>query len=987
MKIRDYNGNIHTIRLPTTAPGGEGEYYMECPVCTPSRKHNHQKEKKMAVNMRKFPHPWRCNHCGEAGYVFTDEDMAHRKIKPLLTFPKDRAPEEKQYAWLKKRSISAATADHFKIRISNENVLQLKTKDPEKKGKWLNKVCVNFPYYEDGLLVNIKYRDNFKNFKLISGATKIFYNIDSIKNQKYAIITEGEPDCMAYHESGLTSVVSVPNGATISQKEKQHYEDTGQLKVFNPLNLEYLDLNIHLFDHLEVIYLATDDDATGIKLRGELARRLGKEKCKFIRFSDYKDDDDGPINDPNQLLMVKGKAILADTLNKAYEFPIENVSTAGDYMDEILSDFDHGRAKGKSTGFKSLDPHFSWMPSWLYMFNGYPNEGKALDVNTEIPTPYGFCKMKYLEAGDAVYDETGNACKIIHATKIMKDRPCYEVTFCDNSKIVCNEQHLWKVYSREARSSRNRHVRKKSRITSTTGLDQSHLMIQPEIVNTKHLYENQKSSDSNKNNFSVDNTIPVTGKEWNLSIHPYVLGLWLGDGHSASARLTCGDEDASEIMNYIENCEYEIKKSKSKYAYHIFNLHSDLRKKSLLNNKHIPQEYIIASMDQRLELLQGIMDSDGSIHPNGKCELSLSDEKLARDAHALISSLGIKVSFFKNKSFLNGVNKKDRFRMRFITSLLVFKLQRKAVNLRKDVHIRHSYRTITSVKKVESVPVKCIQVDSPNKLYLAGRSYIPTHNSTMLFNMMAVSTILYGDKWGIYSPENYPIKNIIDTLAEIFLDNTANIEFKGRIKKYDYKAVIEEHIQSHFFFVDSADGYTPRELLTMKEELVKKKGITGFFTDPWSALNHKEMGNTREDQYIAQCLNSEIRLASKYNLINIIAHHPPKPSEVKGPLLPPHPYQLSGGAMWWNKSHVIFCIHRINRTDYSDTKTGFHVQKVKEEKLFGEKTNRDKPVVFEYKRRSNRFLERVNASDPNSVYTRFPFKIWTTKKQLTFDDF
>jgi twinkle protein len=626
---------MYRISLPTTAPGGNGEFYMICPICTPSRKSNHQNEKKMAVNMKKSPMPWRCNHCGEAGYVFTDEDIAHRKIKPLLNHPKSRPPEQRHYQWLAGRKIGVQTTDHFKINISNENIYQLRHDNPAVKGQWLNAVCLNFPYYEDGILINIKYRDKRKNFKLISGATKIFYNIDSIKNSNYCVITEGEFDAMAYHEAGITSVVSVPNGATISEKEKEYFEDTGQLKVFNPLNLEYLDLNIDKFDHLETIYLATDDDPTGIKLRMELARRLGKEKCKYIKFSDYKDLDDNPINDPNQLLIEKGKKALAETLEKAYDFPIENVSTAGDYLDEIMSDFKHGREKGKSTGYKGLDPHFSWMPSWVYMLNGYPNEGKT----------------------------------------------------------------------------------------------------------------------------------------------------------------------------------------------------------------------------------------------------------------------------------------------------------------------------------------------------------------TFMLNLMVISTVLYGDKWGIYSPENYPIKNIVDTLAEILMNNTANIEWKGRMNDYDYKAVITEHIQNYFYFIDNDDGYTPKELLSVKEELIKKKGITGFFTDPWSALDHREMGTMREDQYIAQCLNREIRLAKKYNIINVISHHPPKPSEVKGPLKAPHPYQLSGGAMWWNKVHVIFCIHRINRTDYSDTKTGFHVQKVKEEKLFGEKTNPETPVVFEYLRRSNRFLERKNPSDPNSPYTVFPFKKWQTKNQLTFEDF
>ena len=330
MKIQTSRGS-YNVTLPINPPGGKGEFYMVCPACMPDRKPENQKKKALAINMRKSPMVWRCNRCGEAGIVFKEEDLAHQKIKPILSFPKHREAEPKHYQWLQERMISKTTADHFKITISNENVLQLKNKDPEQKGKWINTICINFPYYQDNLLINIKYRDSRKNFKLIAGADKVFYNIDSIRGRDYVIITEGEFDCMAYHEAGLTSVVSVPNGATISKQEKEHFEETGQLKVFNPLNLEYLDLNIEMFDHIKIIYLATDDDATGVKLRMELARRLGKERCKFIRFNDYKDEKDQPINDPNQLLIVKGKEVLADTLNNAYDFPIENVSTAEDH--------------------------------------------------------------------------------------------------------------------------------------------------------------------------------------------------------------------------------------------------------------------------------------------------------------------------------------------------------------------------------------------------------------------------------------------------------------------------------------------------------------------------------------------------------------------------------------------------------------------------------------------------------------------------------
>lgn len=635
MKIRDRQGNQYKIQLPSSAPTNKGEKYIVCPICTPRRKPEHKNQALLAVNVQRTPHPWRCNHCGEAGYVFTDEEIPHQKIRPLLSWPKWKEPEQKHYDWIQKRSLTRETVDHFKVTVSIENIKQLRSINPELKGKWVNTSCLNFPYYQEGLLINIKYRDPRKNFKLIAGAVNTFYNIDSIKGKDYCIIVEGEFDCMSYHQAGLTSVVSVPNGATISEIEKKHYLEKGFIKVFNPLNLDYLDLNIESFDHLKTIYIATDDDPTGIKLRVELARRLGKERCKYIKFSDYRNSEDKPIKDANELLQEKGESVLANTINLTYEFPIENVSVASDFMEELLSDFDHGREKGKSTGYISLDPHFSLMPGWVYLLAGYPNNGKTL--------------------------------------------------------------------------------------------------------------------------------------------------FWL--------------------------------------------------------------------------------------------------------------------------------------------------------------------------------------------------------------NIMAISSVLYGDKWGIYSPENYPEKYIIDSIAEIMLDNTSSMNIIGRTTRGLYKDVITEHIDKYFFLVNNDEGYSPEELRKVKEELIKKKGITGFFCDPWSALNHVQKKFEREDQYIARMLNEEIRLASKYNIINVISHHPPNPERKDVNLKAPHPYQLAGGAMWWNKCHVICAVHRFNQGNWTETKSEFHVQKVKDEKIFGEKTNQNEPIMLSYKRRSGRFLERKNPEDPNSEYNRYPIRKWESKKQLNFEDF
>ena len=120
--------------------------------------------------------------------------------------------------------------------------------------------------------INIKYRDGRKNFKLVKGAEKVFYNIDNTINSDYVVIVEGEIDALSYVESGILSVVSVPNGATI-----------------NNTNLDYLDSCIDYFDSKEKIILAVDTDEAGVTLKQELIRRLGAERCFTVEFGVYKD--------------------------------------------------------------------------------------------------------------------------------------------------------------------------------------------------------------------------------------------------------------------------------------------------------------------------------------------------------------------------------------------------------------------------------------------------------------------------------------------------------------------------------------------------------------------------------------------------------------------------------------------------------------------------------------------------------------------------
>lgn len=366
------------ITVPSKRSSPKGEVYMVCPICTPGRKPEHKNEEKFAINV--ITKEWRCNHCNEGGLLHDEAFIQNMKIKPVTRKINAISMTDRFVQWFwEKRKISKMTLEHFHITLSMETLLQIRAGEQNKDmiGKYATRKCINFKYFKDNFLVNVKFRDADKNFKLISGADIILYNIDSLKGEKTAVIVEGEIDCMSYHEAGMKSVVSVPNGAQITKEERENYEKTGKLVIKSQQNLDYLDKCIESFEGKETIYIATDDDPAGIKLREELSRRLGKDRCKYIRCSRWMKGDGSPCKDPNDILVSLGKENLLATLEYAESYPVEGVSIALDYWSELEREYDEGRERAVPTGYRCLNPHWGWVKGWTTGINGYPGIGKS----------------------------------------------------------------------------------------------------------------------------------------------------------------------------------------------------------------------------------------------------------------------------------------------------------------------------------------------------------------------------------------------------------------------------------------------------------------------------------------------------------------------------------------------------------------------------------------------------------------------------------
>ncbi len=399
--------------------------------------------------------------------------------------------------------------------------------------------------------------------------------------------------------------------------------------------------------------------------------------------------------------------------------------------------------------------------------------GKALDVDTPIPTTEGWKRIADLKKGDKVFDETGKQCNVLWRSEIMNNHDCFELLFSDGATIVADADHKWYVESDSKKSY---------------------------VLTTRELLKSYKVS--NRNTYAIPVAKPLEMETKELIISPYLLGYWLGDGNSFSAQLTLHDKDI-EVIEYIKAEGHNVIIRDIKDKLHVKNVQVDplaigdicrrghdtrltgltkygrcaechrqislhnkwkgkkdilvdpvinrpqtmrskLEKLNLIGNKHIPNVYLLADINQRFELLRGIMDSDGSIGKNGRCEITLKSKKLIDGVSELLYGLGIKHTVKARIAVCGNSPTKAHSKVWRISFLVyndvsVFKLKRKLERQKSREGCRTTEterRRIISIKPVASRPVCCIAVDSPKHLYLAGKAMIPTHNSDIMNNVI-----------------------------------------------------------------------------------------------------------------------------------------------------------------------------------------------------------------------------------------------------------
>jgi hypothetical protein len=348
--------------------------------------------------------------------------------------------------------------------------------------------------------------------------------------------------------------------------------------------------------------------------------------------------------------------------------------------------------------------------------------GKALALDTKIPTPSGWTTMGDIKQGDKVYGIDGKPCNVVHAHDILENRDCYKLTFDNGQEIVADAEHLWYTQDHYDRC----HKRLPSKRTTA------------ELAKKITVYKKHPQL-----NYSIPHTGPIQYSQQILPIDPYHLGLWLGDGSRHSPAIAVSKQDINETVNCINiNSEkikitkinyghYNVSFSRAKYNNKKFMTH--LRELNLYKNKHIPQIYINSSVEQRLELIRGLMDSDGCA--DGKMNTFYNTNKVLIDQmQTILHSLRIKtvVSRFDHNKSPTGKPGLPLYKISFATSYSVFKLPRKKnkQHISSSIHVKNVF--IKNIEKVKSVPVRCITVDSKEGCFLCGETNICTSNTTLM---------------------------------------------------------------------------------------------------------------------------------------------------------------------------------------------------------------------------------------------------------------
>ena len=393
-----------------------------------------------------------------------------------------------------------------------------------------------------------------------------------------------------------------------------------------------------------------------------------------------------------------------------------------------------------------------------------PGTAKALAHDTPILTTWGWRKHGELQPGDHVFGPDGQPRRVLLVTDPW-EAPAIDVVFDDGSSICAAEDHLWKV-ERAVVSVAPKYKRgRKTVVVPTSDL---------------HVSDPQGSWTRRPDRIPLCQAVALPHRQF--LIDPYVLGAWLGDGTSSAGAISASHQDIEHFQTLGRiGTPFQPSGTRKQLFYRIVvkGLQTKLRVLGLLNNKHIPAEYLEGSIEQRWALVQGLMDTDGTCSASGSCSFTNKNVKMAEDLVAILQSLGVKASLTMYRTMLKGKQYGMHAWVVFtpLKGTQVFRLARKQERVRGARNARTQCRYVQELRPVGTRGVKCIQVEGD--IYLAGKALVPTHNSSL--------TSVFWDAWEWLS---HPHSKTLVASYDMSLVVRDNMKCRRIVESAEYKEIL-----------------------------------------------------------------------------------------------------------------------------------------------------------------------------------------------------
>jgi len=579
----------------------------------------------------------------------------------------------------------------------------------------------------------------------------------------------------------------------------------------------------------------------------------------------------------------------------------EDYAPLSDIMDGVLDEIEaignrDAGLYGVPTGFADLDDLTNGLHNGqMIIVAARPAMGKALALNTPLATPTGWTTMGEVSVGDLLYDAEGRPTRVVAATDVLSDRPCYEVHFSDGSVIVADSEHQWLTETRAARKSKwaADHHYNRSR----------NQRIHASVVTTAQMADTVRLGTEQRANHAIINARAIAGRQAALLVDPYVIGAWLGDGHTAGNRITSA---TPEIPMYIEARGYDVRRTghmlysitlpeepanssgtcpdcsgRITGAHLCATCRADhgtftalLRKVGVLGRKHIPSTYLRASEQSRRDLLAGLMDTDGTVVKGvGSCQFAVTSERLADDVYELVVSLGYKCGRTQKAVAGRTDASSTCYILNFSTTDDVFRLERKHLRHKEErptSTARIGRRYVTNVLPVSSVPVRCVQVDNDEHLYLAGRSMIPTHNSTLALDLCRAASIHNNMTSCFFSLEmtrSEITMRLLSAEAKVPLNHIRN----GQMNDDDWQKLARKmaEVSSAPLFIDDSPNMTMMEIRAKARRLKQRHDLRVIVIDYMQLMTSGRKVESR--QLEVSEFSRQIKLLAKELEVPIIA--------------------------------------------------------------------------------------------------------------------